>query len=252
MEGKRIGRRPRLRRIAGAASVCAVGNLIVRGDSQAPARPSGSPEGDPISINVLLNESIGTIRPALYGQFAEHFGGVIYDGIWVGPDSKVPEHRRHPPVAGRACPSPGADRHPLAGWLLRRRLPLARRNRTAGKASPAFRPLAGRHRVEPVRHARVSAVLPAVRRRAVSRRQRRDGKSRRVPAVGRILQCSGRQNDRWPTSAWPTATASRLAFAIGASGTRAGAAAASSRRRITARSTASSPNGCPITASLST
>ena len=39
---------------------------------------------------MLLNESIGTIRPALYGQFAEHLGGVIYDGIWVGPDSKVP------------------------------------------------------------------------------------------------------------------------------------------------------------------
>ena len=26
---------------------------------------------------------------ALYSQFTEHIGGVIYDGIWVGPDSKV-------------------------------------------------------------------------------------------------------------------------------------------------------------------
>ena len=28
--------------------------------------------------------------PPLYGQFTEHIGGVIYDGIWVGPDSKIP------------------------------------------------------------------------------------------------------------------------------------------------------------------
>src|SRR5262249_8307152 len=32
---------------------------------------------------------IGRIRPGVYGQFAEHIGGVIYDGIWVGRDSKI-------------------------------------------------------------------------------------------------------------------------------------------------------------------
>ena len=42
------------------------------------------------SVTVLLDEPIGTIRPSLYGQFTEHIGGVIYDGIWVGTDSKVP------------------------------------------------------------------------------------------------------------------------------------------------------------------
>jgi len=41
------------------------------------------------SINVLLDEPIGVIRPEIYSQFTEHIGGVIYDGIWVGPDSKV-------------------------------------------------------------------------------------------------------------------------------------------------------------------
>ena len=30
------------------------------------------------------------IRPHIYGHFIEHLGGVIYDGIWVGRDSKVP------------------------------------------------------------------------------------------------------------------------------------------------------------------
>lgn len=26
----------------------------------------------------------------IYGHFAEHLGRCIYDGIWVGPDSKIP------------------------------------------------------------------------------------------------------------------------------------------------------------------
>jgi alpha-N-arabinofuranosidase len=29
------------------------------------------------------------ISPHLYGQFLEHLGGVIYDGVWVGPKSKI-------------------------------------------------------------------------------------------------------------------------------------------------------------------
>jgi alpha-N-arabinofuranosidase len=34
-----------------------------------------------------------TINRNLYGQFAEHLGRVIYDGIWVGEDSKIPNTR---------------------------------------------------------------------------------------------------------------------------------------------------------------
>jgi len=41
-------------------------------------------------IDVLLDEVIGTINPDIYGHFAEHLGGVVYDGIWVGENSKVP------------------------------------------------------------------------------------------------------------------------------------------------------------------
>ncbi len=41
-------------------------------------------------IEVLLGEEIGTISPNIYGHFAEHLGGVVYDGIWVGENSKVP------------------------------------------------------------------------------------------------------------------------------------------------------------------
>src|SRR6185436_1179025 len=41
-------------------------------------------------IEVLMNEPIGKIAPEIYGHFAEHLGGVVYDGIWVGEDSKIP------------------------------------------------------------------------------------------------------------------------------------------------------------------
>src|SRR5579862_9522515 len=41
-------------------------------------------------IEVLLNEPLGTISPNVYGHFVENLSGVIYDGIWVGANSKVP------------------------------------------------------------------------------------------------------------------------------------------------------------------
>src|SRR5262245_51476293 len=35
----------------------------------------------------------GTISRHLYGHFAEHLGRCIYDGIWVGEESKIPNTR---------------------------------------------------------------------------------------------------------------------------------------------------------------
>jgi alpha-N-arabinofuranosidase len=40
-------------------------------------------------IEILLDEPKGEISPNLYGQFTEHIGGVIYDGVWVGEASKI-------------------------------------------------------------------------------------------------------------------------------------------------------------------
>jgi len=40
-------------------------------------------------VEIMLDESVGTIAPEIYGQFAEHLGGVIYDGIWVGEGSSI-------------------------------------------------------------------------------------------------------------------------------------------------------------------
>jgi alpha-N-arabinofuranosidase len=41
-------------------------------------------------IEILLNEPGGTIAPEIYGHFVEHLGGVVYDGLWVGENSPVP------------------------------------------------------------------------------------------------------------------------------------------------------------------
>jgi alpha-N-arabinofuranosidase len=41
-------------------------------------------------IEVLLDEPLGAISPDIYGHFAENLSGVIYDGMWVGENSKVP------------------------------------------------------------------------------------------------------------------------------------------------------------------
>jgi len=41
-------------------------------------------------IEIFRDEAVGLISPNLFGQFTEHIGGVIYDGVWVGEDSKIP------------------------------------------------------------------------------------------------------------------------------------------------------------------
>jgi alpha-N-arabinofuranosidase len=42
------------------------------------------------TVEITAQGSGPSISPHLYGQFIEHLGGVIYDGIWVGRDSKIP------------------------------------------------------------------------------------------------------------------------------------------------------------------
>ncbi len=41
-------------------------------------------------IEVMPGEPIGTISPEIYSHFIEHLGGVIYDGVWVGERSRIP------------------------------------------------------------------------------------------------------------------------------------------------------------------
>ena len=44
-------------------------------------------------VYLVYPKKLGTIAPEVYGHFSEHIGGVFYDGLWVGKDSKVPNIR---------------------------------------------------------------------------------------------------------------------------------------------------------------
>mgnify|MGYP001821529788 CR=1 FL=1 len=44
-----------------------------------------------IVVDAATADSV--IAPEIYGQFAEHLGGCIYGGLWVGPDSKIANER---------------------------------------------------------------------------------------------------------------------------------------------------------------
>ena len=41
-----------------------------------------------LSITPSVHKS--TIAPEIYGQFSEHLGRCIYDGVYVGEDSDIP------------------------------------------------------------------------------------------------------------------------------------------------------------------
>ena len=41
-------------------------------------------------IIIQTDRSIGRIHPNLYGHFSEHLGRCIYGGLYVGPDSPIP------------------------------------------------------------------------------------------------------------------------------------------------------------------
>ena len=44
------------------------------------------------TTRITLNpaDTVAIINPNIYGHFAEHLGRCIYDGIWVGEDSPIP------------------------------------------------------------------------------------------------------------------------------------------------------------------
>jgi alpha-L-arabinofuranosidase len=48
---------------------------------------------DKVKISIDESKTGANIHRNIFGQFAEHLGHGIYDGIWVGPDSKIPNTR---------------------------------------------------------------------------------------------------------------------------------------------------------------
>src|SRR5215813_9159199 len=69
-------------------SVSAAGALLLVKNSPFSFAPDSG--GADSRIEVLLGEPLGTISPNIYGHFCEHIGGLVYDGLWVGENSKIP------------------------------------------------------------------------------------------------------------------------------------------------------------------
>jgi len=46
-----------------------------------------------VSVSVDASRPGAVINKNVYGQFAEHLGTGIYEGLWVGPDSRIPNTR---------------------------------------------------------------------------------------------------------------------------------------------------------------
>ncbi len=102
-------------------------------------------------IQVFPAEPIATIEDDVYGHFIEHLGGVIYDGVWVGENSKIANLHGIRTAFLDTMPRDQGAGAALAGWVLRRQLRLARRDRAACDATAARGVLepAGYERVRP-------------------------------------------------------------------------------------------------------
>jgi len=71
--------RPLLRKLATSAVTLAVVGMT-----------SATVLADDVEMTVRANEPGDNISRYIYGSFAEHLGRGIYEGIWVGEDSPIP------------------------------------------------------------------------------------------------------------------------------------------------------------------
>ncbi len=79
------------RRFLEAGCLAAATALGSRHFSKAfPAIPAARPQSQRARLTVLWGDRVGKISRHVYGNFAEHLGGCIYDAMWVGTDSAVP------------------------------------------------------------------------------------------------------------------------------------------------------------------
>ncbi len=67
--------------------------LLAAGLLVAAAPTIAARAADQIAISVDASKPGAKIDRNLFGQFAEHLGHGIYEGIWVGADSPIPNTR---------------------------------------------------------------------------------------------------------------------------------------------------------------
>lgn len=63
--------------------------------SNAPAARASGQTAEPFraELTVRADQPGGTINRNIYGHFAEHLGRLVYEGLWVGPESPIPNTR---------------------------------------------------------------------------------------------------------------------------------------------------------------
>jgi alpha-N-arabinofuranosidase len=59
----------------------------------AAAPPPAQPDAIAATLTIRADQPKGIIDRNIYGHFAEHLGRLVYDGLWVGPDSPIPNTR---------------------------------------------------------------------------------------------------------------------------------------------------------------
>jgi alpha-N-arabinofuranosidase len=74
----------------GKAAAVAVTLLTVLSTASWPARAAGTVTA---SVTIHADKLGPKIDRNIYGQFAEHLGRGVYEGIWVGEDSPIPNTR---------------------------------------------------------------------------------------------------------------------------------------------------------------
>ena len=80
-------------RIAVRRDFSAIFRLILALTMIFPALATSAMAADKVELSVDASKTGAKIDRNLFGQFAEHLGHGIYDGIWVGPDSPIPNTR---------------------------------------------------------------------------------------------------------------------------------------------------------------
>src|SRR5688572_6941339 len=73
-----------------ALSVALPGTAQSQPSVQPASRPASRPE---VKLVLRADQAGPVIHRNIYGHFAEHLGRCVYEGIWVGEDSPIPNTR---------------------------------------------------------------------------------------------------------------------------------------------------------------
>jgi alpha-N-arabinofuranosidase len=79
------------RKFIESGTLAAIGTAAAgKGSALAGMIAAPPPATQRAKVNVIWGDQLGKINPNVYGHFTEHLGGCIYDAMWVGEGSSIP------------------------------------------------------------------------------------------------------------------------------------------------------------------